>query len=179
MSATRKVRVLSFADKKEILGKLRRGCSQSEIARQCGCTQSAVSKLKKNEKHIKDLFHDKKRKRNCTCEKDDVDIALLRWLQQQRNNKVPVTGPLFAEKVAQILGHPEFQPSGGWIVRWKTRHGIKFLKIQGEKAAADFSVPLRTKKTNNIFNGDETGLFFKATPTGTLAFSGSDSKGLL
>ena len=102
-----------------------------------------------------------------------------------------VTGPLLAEKakqLAQIMGLPEFQPSGGWIDRWKTRHGIKFLKIQGEKAAADFcgaedwienelQSAIANYEPNNIFNGDETGLFFKATPTGTLAFSGSDPKG--
>ncbi|KAK9758955.1 Tc5 transposase DNA-binding domain [Popillia japonica] len=33
---------------------------------------------------------------------------------------------------AEEFGHPEFKCSGGWLDRFKLRHGISFGKISGE-----------------------------------------------
>ena len=70
----------------------------------------------------------------------------------------------------------------------KSRHSIKFIKVSGERSAADRVgaenwiknvLPGLTEgyDLNDIFNVDETGLFYKAAPSGTLAVAGSDPTG--
>ena len=69
--------------------------------------------------------------------------------------------------------------TNGWLCRWKARHGIKFKKCHGEKgdAAADqwksdiLPDLLREYTPCDIYNADETGIYFRAVPDGTLSFS--------
>ena len=42
-----------------------------------------------------------------------------------------------ALKVAEHLKEIEFCASNGWLDRWKSRNGIAFKSIQGEKLSAD------------------------------------------
>ncbi|UYV82008.1 TIGD4 [Cordylochernes scorpioides] len=78
--------------------------------------------------------------------------------------------------------------SGGWIERWKARHGIKLRNICGESADVN-----RETMTNwltdvmpniisnyackDIFNADETGLFWRLLPDKTLHFKGETCTG--
>uniref|UniRef100_A0A1B6G5E8 HTH CENPB-type domain-containing protein n=1 Tax=Cuerna arida TaxID=1464854 RepID=A0A1B6G5E8_9HEMI len=75
----------------------------------------------------------------------------------------------------------DFTCSNGWIDRFKARHSITFAKICGETKSVDPSVtsgwltetwPVvrQPYKDEDIFNGDETGLFYKLTPDKTLQF---------
>ena len=69
----------------------------------------------------------------------------------------------------------------GFVNRFKQRHGIRKLKCVGEKASADKSAAdvfanqfqefvLKEKLTREqVYNADETGLCWRATPTTTLA----------
>jgi len=71
-----------------------------------------------------------------------------------------------------------FTASDGWLEKFKTRNNIKFKNIQGERAATDLSniSEFKTKfieiakkyKTQDIFNADKTGLFYKAILTKSL-----------
>lgn len=76
-----------------------------------------------------------------------------------------------------------FNASSGWLHRFKTRRGIRELTIQGEKlsvegeAIVEFCYELETIITENnlqysqILNAEETGLYWRAIPTKTLAAS--------
>ncbi len=78
-------------------------------------------------------------------------------------------------------GPGQFVASDGWLWRFCRRHGIRQLTLQGEKLSADkpaseeFITSFRTyvedhKYTlNQIFNCDETGLYYKLLPQKTLA----------
>ena len=75
----------------------------------------------------------------------------------------------------------EFVASDGWLWRFCRRHGIRQLTLQGEKLSADkpaseeFVTSFRTfvednnYTLNQIFNCDETGLYYKLLPNKTLA----------
>lgn len=109
------------------------------------------------------------------------------WFVQTRANSVILTDAFVATKALQFadaLGintpdKKEFAASDGWLQRFKQRHNIKSYRLHGEASSAPvqdldaFRRELRevTKKynKNNIFNCDETGLFFRMAPNKTLA----------
>ena len=75
-----------------------------------------------------------------------------------------------------------------WINRFKARHAIVAKRIHGESASAPLEKVCQWKETilpgkmqefelGNIFNVDETGLFWKLLPDRTLQFKGIDCKG--
>ncbi|KAI5742840.1 hypothetical protein M8J77_011767 [Diaphorina citri] len=88
-----------------------------------------------------------------------------------------------ALKFNVILGGDEsdFAASQGWLDKFKSRHGIRQLDIQGEKmsaniSAADAFVKEFSEKLQKedydldlIYNADETGLCWKSLPFKTLA----------
>jgi len=83
------------------------------------------------------------------------------------------------------LIHPgsgnNFKASSGWLQHFKERHGIRQLKLQGESLSADHEAvePFRIKLNkliekeqltlSQVFNCDETGLFWRVLPDKTLA----------
>lgn len=74
-----------------------------------------------------------------------------------------------------------FVASNGWLHRWKCRHGIREIRVCGEKMCADrkaveeFKMEFAQTIINEnltlpqIFNADETGLNIKLLPNKTLA----------
>ncbi|KAJ8952262.1 hypothetical protein NQ318_007423 [Aromia moschata] len=72
-----------------------------------------------------------------------------------------------------------FSASNGWLARFKKRHGIRCSNIKGEKLSANeddasaFREGLKAffenhgYKLDNIYNGDETALFWKHFPIKT------------
>ena len=76
-----------------------------------------------------------------------------------------------ARELATSFGHQEFACSSGWLERFKARHGIAFHQMSGEAASVtqdmtldwlDTKLPalLSELQPDDIFNADETGLFW-------------------
>src|SRR5687768_994131 len=87
-----------------------------------------------------------------------------------------------------MLGHNDYEPSPSWLERLKQWHNIKFMKVSGERASADhdsaeewisnvFPDLVDGYEEADIFNADETGLFYKAYSNGTLASGGDRPTG--
>jgi hypothetical protein len=85
--------------------------------------------------------------------------------------------------LAELLEIEGFKASNGWLDNFKERHGIVFKKVQGEAAAVDMEavdnwrqdilIKLLTEYSpENVFNVDETGLFWKLMPDKTMTFKG-------
>lgn len=83
--------------------------------------------------------------------------------------------------MAEELGIETFKASDHWLENFKDRHGIKFRTEQGEVAAVNQEVVTTWQETvlkdalagysaDDVFNADETGLFWKLMPNKTLAF---------
>lgn len=121
------------------------------------------------------------RKRQRSGKDSAVEDALYKWFEFARSRKAPVNGPILcqkAEMIAHELGHREFKATDGWFGRWKLRHELKHIKVQGEAADADVEAATEWKTKNlhdilkqytsdNIFNADETGFYFRALPDTT------------
>lgn len=168
--------------------------SQSEVAKQFGITQSTVSRIKKNQAT---LIQDKvaggnlerKRKRKSTHE--EVDKAVAKWFHQQRTKNAVISGPMLMEQAQKmaITMDVDFTPSNGWLSRFKSRENITFTRICGEKASADFgdaqewiesSIPdlIIEYDPKDVYNADESALYYRALPTGTLAADGDTPIGI-
>ncbi|GBM18493.1 Tigger transposable element-derived protein 4 [Araneus ventricosus] len=101
-----------------------------------------------------------------------------------RNKNVPISWPFRIEKALQFpkaLGYDEFRGSNGWFEKFKRRHGIMAKVISDECKDVDdndsenwiketLSKILKDYKPGNIFNADETALFFQCLPQKILAF---------
>jgi len=70
-----------------------------------------------------------------------------------------------SEELAKILGHDTFKATDAWLSRWKVRNNIKFKKAQGDQAVVQMKVP-----SSDIYNSDESGLYYRATPDGSLCY---------
>ncbi|GBO44628.1 Tigger transposable element-derived protein 6 [Araneus ventricosus] len=100
-----------------------------------------------------------------------------------RDKNVPMSGPFIIEKALQFaktLEYDEFQGSNGWLEKFK-RHLILAKVISGERKDIDkndrenwitetLSKILKDYKPENIFNADDTALFFQCLPQKTLTF---------
>ena len=187
---------IDLKTKYEILKLIDKGWKQRELASKYDVNESTICRLKKNKDNVTEQYAfgrvsiSTKRKR--TIDLELVDTALLEWFQV--NAAQPsLVGTILLEKAiqfAKMLGFSEeFQNKIdiNWINRFKARHSIIAKRIHGESASAfrpSFYVegnypPGITQKfqMGNIFNIDETGLFWKLLPERTLQFKGMDCKG--
>ncbi|XP_060771695.1 tigger transposable element-derived protein 4-like [Neoarius graeffei] len=122
----------------------------------------------------------------------DVDVALLVWFRQKAallDIRIDTEMlRLKAEYFARQLGHEDTTISGGWIDRFKRRWGIgKVLKC-GEAGSVDQNVVtdwqtgkladiLKRYKAEDIYNTNETGLFYMMLPENALGFIGETVHG--
>ena len=112
-----------------------------------------------------------------------VNRLTLEFFNPCRSKGIPVSGPLLKEqalKFARELGIESFKASDGWLTCFKTRNCIVYKAISGEAKDVNIIDVEEWKarlpalcigyKPEDIFNADETGLFFRALPNRTLAF---------
>jgi hypothetical protein len=88
---------------------------------------------------------------------------------------------------ARSLGNCQFKVSTEWLDSFNKRHNIVWNGVCGESEDVDESVVSEYNPTvlelipphepKNIYNADETGLFFQALPTESLAVKGEKCTG--
>lgn len=129
---------LTLADKYEVIGLLDRRLSQSEIARRHGCSQSQVSRISKQREDIQQRYMtnpNPDRKRQRFGKSAEVELALSAWYDHAKSHDIPISGSILQEKARMFafqLNQLDFEPSNGWLSRWKIRHGVSLKKAHGE-----------------------------------------------
>ena len=161
--------------------------SQTELAKRFKCSQSTISKILKNKDTIlREAYEHSvgtcKRKRS--GKDDDVNAALFTRFIDARARDAPITSAVLEEKATHftsVLDKPDFKVTNEWLRRRKTKHGIKFKKCHGEKMDADLDAVdqwrsnvlpelLQQYAPCDVYNADETGIYFRTVPDGTLRF---------
>lgn len=194
----RKRVVLSIQQKLEIIEKLEKGQSVKVLANDYGIGEQTVRDLKKKKSELLSFACSsdtasgmKKRKTMKKSTYDDLDKAMVQWFSQQRAQGNPINGLICAEKAKyffEALGlEGKFDASSGWLTRFKQRHGIRELQIQGESLSGDNAAAEEFQHQFNefvinenllpeqIYNVDESGIYWKCLPTKTLAFESEKS----
>lgn len=144
----RKHLCLSIAQKVKLLEKLDSGISVKRLTEEYGVGMTTIYDLKKQKDKLLKFYAEsdepklmKNRKTLHKAKNEDLDRVLKEWIRQRRNEHMPLNGMLIMKQAKiyhdelKIQGNCEY--STGWLQKFKKRHGIKFLKICGDKAAAD------------------------------------------
>ncbi|XP_025191780.1 tigger transposable element-derived protein 4-like [Melanaphis sacchari] len=186
-------RCFSIAEKVKIIEKLENGVSNKVLCQELEISQSTLSTIWKSKDQIKNIFLKDvtSNKRIKSSQHKDVKQALLEWFKIQRSKNIPINDPILQEKATEFGKHfhkTDFQCSSSWITRFRQRHNIVFGKISGESASVPVGVSenwleqvwsglCKNYIVSNIYNADETGLFFRLTPSQTLRFKGETCSG--
>ena len=150
--------------------------------------------LKRKNEYLDDYEsnQNKKFKRKSTNSlSQQINDNVYQWFVLQRSKKISITGPIlqeYARKTATQLGDTGgFRASNGWLNRFRLRHNIHFRVISGEAAAVNSDVVddwcsrlpviLDGYEPNDVYNCDETGLFFKLMPDRSLVIEKDSCKG--
>jgi len=183
MSAEKAQRVsLTTAEKLNFIKEIEDGKSQAEVCKQFGVKQSTMSAIFMKKNDLKRKAEEQpsflKKKRPRLCKFPQLESAVALFVQQAREENVPLSGPIIQEKAkffAAKLGIVQFEASNGWLTKFNARHGISHKAICGESAAVDTVLAddwmknvlpglIEGYEPRNVFNADETGLFFKCLP---------------
>jgi hypothetical protein len=198
VSQKRKRVVLSIQQKLEIIEKLEKGHLVKVLAKDYGIGEQTVRDLKKKKNELISFACAsdsssgmKKRKTMKKSTYDELDKAMVQWFSQQRAQGNPINGLICAEKAKfffEALGlEGNFDASSGWLTRFKQRHGIRELQIQGESLSGDTAAAEQFHNEFNdfvlnenllpeqVYNVDESGVYWKCLPTKTLAFESEKS----
>lgn len=189
----RKRTVLSINQKLEIIKKSENGHTVKSLMREYEIGDQTVRDIiKKKQKLLEFAGTSDNPKGMCsrktmkTSTYEDLDKAMVLWFNQQRAAGIPVSGAVCAAKAKyffeQLKLPGDFNASSGWLTRFKQRYGIRQITVQGEKLSSDKSasenfvlefqnfVREENLSTEQIYNADETGLYWKCLPQKTLAY---------
>ena len=179
---------LSLETKIALISAISKGEKQVEVATKFNLTKTTVNGIwLKKDKLLQEWTKTGGQipymKRIRPCANAEMEAALTVWFTQQRSQNVPISGPLLLEKAkffAEQFGVQGFKGSNGYLEKFKKRHGLVFKVVSGEAASANtieaeaflqniLPPYLQRFSPKDIFNVDETGLFYDALPNKTLA----------
>jgi len=193
--------VLSLDTKLQIIADLQQGKSQRFTAEKFEVAKSTVCDIWKDRQKIQDCVSSSDSpvlaKKRCIIRDPKyelVDSACWQWFCQQRSRGAPVTGVLLQEKARSffVKFYPDCDPdtfkgSTGWLRKFNLRHGIKNVALRGESLSADLSgiEPFKEElkkvmeseglSPQQVYNADETGLWWRLTPSKSLNSAGKQT----
>lgn len=188
----RKITSLTIKQKLEIINLVNQDkISKNEVAKEYNCDISTIHRILRNQKEVELSVTrnnlKRKRLRQSSCNK--VENALLQWFDQMRATDAAISNAQILQKAKEfaIKMNCDFEPSSGWLWRWQRRENIQYKKLQGEIVDAYHAQAgtfrdsllkdiLKDYEPCNIFNADESGLFYKALPNVTFCKEGGKTQ---
>lgn len=180
---------LSIVQKLNIISEIEKGSTKKkDIANKYDIPVSSLSTIIKNKDKILKQSSVSQQRQNHKkirfCDYSDLDDVTMKWMTAIRQKNLPISGPLLQQKAKEFalaLGHTDFAASNGWLHKFKKRHNIMGKVVCGEGGDANMETSdnwintvlpslVKDYDLNDVFNADETGLFFKCLPSRTLAF---------
>ncbi|XP_058808383.1 jerky protein homolog-like [Phymastichus coffea] len=189
---TRKRQVnLTVQQKAAIVAALDAGKSTQSLAQLYGVDPTTIRRVKSQKPEIMKRaleLDDSQQNKECKrihVEENPRDMALYEWFKQQRSSGTPISGDVLKAKALELNkfvgAAADFKASNGWLEKFKKRYQIRQLSMQGDKLSSDNVAAENFKETlhsylkekgyteDEVYNADETGLFFKSLPKKTLA----------
>lgn len=115
---------------------------------------------------------------------DIIDDKMMTYIQNIEKRNGFLTDEILIKKAENIAKSEKidyFKFTSGWLWKFKKRHQLKLKNIVGEEMTAkridteviaNFQTLIKEKiekhGAENVYNGDETGIFYKQMPTKTL-----------
>lgn len=191
----KKRKKLDFSTKADIIRRVEAGEKKSSVAKEFGIPRSTLSTILRHKADVKAKAAQCGRFGACRVrapEYDKVEKALYAWFLETRAKNIPVDGPMLMEKAkwfATALGEDNFTGGTGWQQRFKNRYDIVGKTLSGESGATSSNNSIEkwlsdewpdicnSFSPSQIFNADETALFWQMLPSKTLDFKGSKCHG--
>jgi hypothetical protein len=187
--SSKKRKVISIQVKKEMLKRVNNGEQASKLASLFGVNRSVLSRMIKNKDRISVADDSKSTVKGTSA--PEFEKALALWLQQMRSHKIPVSQEMLQEKarklstamVNTIPSLKNFKGSRGWVKNFLHRNPtIKQVTLHGEGGSANqksieegrifLQAQLAKWSMKDVFNMDETALFYRLLPNQTLGTEG-------
>ena len=186
--------MLTLDQKIKILDLLDSGKSNVEVGRMYGKNESSIRTIKSQAAAIRSSVRvAPQTSKTVQMVRDSVLIkterALNLWVEDMIRKHVPLDGNIMREKAKSLYEHyvqevpvgerKEFKASKGWLYSFVQRFNLKNLKVTGESASADKEaadafcprlkeiIEEKEYRPEQVFNCDETGLFWKKMPNRT------------
>ncbi|XP_066152268.1 jerky protein homolog-like [Euwallacea fornicatus] len=187
-STSYKRKCLKLSDKVKIIEEVALGAGVTQLAKKYGVSKATICKIKRLKTQILrrtcttfGSLGNRKTLKNAKAPK--MENSLYKWFLKQQEKHVPISGEIIKER-AKVLNEKlketeNFVASDGWLQRFKTRYGIRLLSISGEKLLAqpELVQPFKEKfmetikeldlSMEQIYNADESGLYWKMLPEKT------------
>ncbi|XP_023706958.1 tigger transposable element-derived protein 1 isoform X2 [Cryptotermes secundus] len=188
--------VLTLDTKLSIIQRLENGETAASLGRLYHINESSVRTIKKNAERIRNSVAQscsltaKKtvRVRNPLLEKIEKMLAI--WVEDQNKKKMVVNSRIIRMKALKLYEHLQekhmgsssaepFAASKGWFDKFQKRQNLQNIKMKGDAGsgedvapydfADEFKAVVRAKgyKPQQVFNLDETSLFWKRMPSST------------
>uniref|UniRef100_A0AAV1TK74 HTH CENPB-type domain-containing protein n=1 Tax=Peronospora matthiolae TaxID=2874970 RepID=A0AAV1TK74_9STRA len=148
-------------------------------------SQAAISKIIKKRKELEAMdTTDLSAKRPRTVQHPAVEEAVAFWVLQCQHRGFALTGDLIRAKAQTFAGsmgvsEKNISFSHGWLHKFQQRHKLRAVRIHGESGSADMgaleeALPhlkavVAGYAPRDVYNMDETGLFYSMTPDKTIA----------
>ncbi|XP_066467614.1 tigger transposable element-derived protein 1 [Tiliqua scincoides] len=193
--AKRTHNVLTLQEKLDLIKLNEQGMSHANIGRKLGIPRTTVTTILKNKAKVLEEIknatpvHTKLiRKRHSLI--SEMEKVLNLWIQDQISHNIPLSQGLIQAKALTLFNamkaekgeasaEETFGASRGWYDNFKKRSNLHIIAGQGEIASTDTAAPetfpAELEKViedggytkQQIFNVDETGLFWKKMPSRT------------
>lgn len=182
----------------EVVEAVDSGKRKGDMAKEFGITPSTLSTFLKDcakfEEKEREASVGPQRKRIRNALYDNIDKAVCAWFQETHAKSILVTGSVIWKKalnLANRLGFDNFQSS---VNRFRDCHGIALKAVCREDSdrlingvgidkvnewhAGEIIKLIADYSPDDIFNADETGVFFQLLPQHTLAAKGNHCRGV-
>ncbi|CAE1228718.1 unnamed protein product [Acanthosepion pharaonis] len=134
MSASQR-KTLSISEQLELIDDVKvKKLKLAAAAKKYGIGYSTAAKILKKEDDLRSCMQingntNRKRKRQSVHK--DVNEALTQWFTQACAHGATVTDHVIRQKASQLAVNLEvdFEPSNGWLMRWKQANNVSFKKI--------------------------------------------------
>ena len=189
-SQKRKLKTLNICEKIRLIDEVEKGIKKKKIiAAEFEIPPNTLSSILKHKESIKAAFENgafvSGRKRLKESSFPKLEKVMLEWFKMVQHQNLPISGPIMlikAEEFAKRLNYLNFKCSQGWLDNFKRCNLIVQKVASGESAGVcnetcdkwrneHLEKLLNEYSADDIFNADETGLFYKCLPEKTLAFS--------
>ncbi|KAK3881758.1 hypothetical protein Pcinc_013840 [Petrolisthes cinctipes] len=184
-------KTLTLEQKLQVLERIDKGQKTSAIVDALKLSESTVRTIRSNAEKIRASakvgtpLTGSKSSYSRPVEIQRMEKMLATWIDHQNKTNVPVSYNLIQAKARSIYDNLEveekkqFTASSGWFANFRRRFGFHNLKMVGETASADTKAaeeyPAILKgiieegeySSKQVFNLDETGLYWKKLPNRT------------
>ncbi|XP_006860315.1 PREDICTED: tigger transposable element-derived protein 1-like [Chrysochloris asiatica] len=189
----RERKAITLDIKLEVLRRFEVGEKLSQIAKTLGLAVSTVATIRDNKEKIKASsqittpMRASRLTRHRSAVMENMERLLSVWLEDQSQRNVPLSVSAIQEKAKSLFDDlqreqgessqtEKFSASKGWFVRFKERHCLPHFKMNSNPPGSNVDTYPEVLKSIieegeytpwQVFNVDETGLYWKRMPGGT------------